>query len=462
MSSRPTFVDWKYPAPGTEYTNGKLIHFTTHSITVTKPWPPQRWQRTIRRPWRHAPVRFSVMGGADQALRGQLEEVWAQLFATPSIVKLAVRDKEGRWVTNHDGTIGLPFEAGWQSPLPQLDGERPPSRGHLRHLLADIQFNLMIPQRARAAVRSFDPSQQAALLGLLQRGGEPAYDLLRSNPALALGLVNLPLFIPGLAKPWRSAAALLKHRQRHIAARLGFPPVEASVRLLRKLGKQGLKAKHLLFLRTALREDPALMRTLAHLPRLGRRELPFITMPQLRPVLTPAFVHQVASLGPDDRGTYPQLVDTLMMGRLVHGPDWRPRPLQSLAQLHRLHAEMIELSSIVEQDGAPFAEPPIPGNELIQPLASPRALMQEAQAMRNCVAAYSSWVRSGWAYVYHVDLPQQECTLSLVPAGTGRWQVGELKSFANHEPSARALKSVREWLAGHPAGAVDGPRVAPV
>jgi hypothetical protein len=116
----------------------------------------------------------------------------------------------------------------------------------------------------------------------------------------------------------------------------------------------------------------------------------------------------------------------------------------------------------VEQDGAPFAEPPIPGNELIQPLASPRALMQEAQAMRNCVAAYSSWVRSGWAYVYHVDLPQQECTLSLVPAGTGRWQVGELKSFANHEPSARALKSVREWLAGHPAGAVDGPRVAPV
>ena len=437
---------------GLEFKAGKLIVFGPQGITVTKGWPPLSWRRTPTQPWRHEVPRLAADGRPDRVLARRLETYRARYFVSPSLRWLRLGGGMLKDHINEDTTVGIPFEDGWHSPIPGYNSDKPPlTRGALRKMIAATKFQLTIPERARVAVRPFHFNQHAALLGLLARGGGPAYDLVASNPGLALALANLPLFIRGVSKRWRSAKALLKHRQRHIAARLGFSGGEAMVKLLRRIKPAGLQAWHLLFLRTTMDRDPDMAKVLSHLRRIGSREIVLSTHERMRATTTPAFLQQVSELQARERGPFGEITDTLRMGRQLYGAGWRQAPFLSLTQLRRQHDHLAALCARQSSSDVPFDEPPVPGNDLIRPLRFESELRLEGDAMRNCVGSYSLLVRQGEAYLYHLDLPGEACTLSLSP-GPGDdkvWHLRELKAFANQRPSPLAKKTVLKWLQNH-------------
>jgi hypothetical protein len=296
-------------------------------------------------------------------------------------------------------------------------------------------------------VAEFHPKEHAALLGLVARGGEPAYDLLKANPALALALANLPLFVKGVSKPWRSACRQLKHRQRAIAGFVGLPPAEAVARLLRKLGKRQLQARHILFLRTVLEREPGSLKVLSHLPKLGTRELLLATHPDTRAVIKPSYLTEACQRPPEDDGGFGMLLDLLLMGRRLNGQDWVPAAFGSIAQMRRFHDELVLETAKLTGSDQPFGPPPIPGTDQIRPLMTEQELIAEGSFMRNCVGGYADQVRSGRIFVYHLELAGAGATLSVGVSAGGKWALKELKCFANQPAPAGFVQMASHWLA---------------
>ena len=96
----------------------------------------------------------------------------------------------------------------------------------------------------------------------------------------------------------------------------------------------------------------------------------------------------------------------------------------------------------------PFPPPPVPGNAHIQPLSNQDMLQEEGKAMHHCVDSYSYSVRLGSCYIYKVLKPAR-ATVEIVPAGSGTWEISEIKSYCNAEPAPGVIEIVDEWLEQH-------------
>jgi hypothetical protein len=166
-------------------------------------------------------------------------------------------------------------------------------------------------------------------------------------------------------------------------------------------------------------------------------------------LITPALLAETARLHPEHPGPFATLKDTSTMHRRAHGPRQALGPFQSQAHLDRVHdrlAAIFARGDAVELNTEPFAQPPLPEVPGLQALRDELALRAEAQSMANCVASYADWVRQGFAYIYHLDLPVEPCTLSLFRGAGDRWRLGELRGFANRQPSRGARAWVSQWL----------------
>lgn len=72
----------------------------------------------------------------------------------------------------------------------------------------------------------------------------------------------------------------------------------------------------------------------------------------------------------------------------------------------------------------PFPPPPIPGDEIIQPIVSPKMLLSEARAMKNCLMSFVESVRDGEIYFYHAQ-GLEPATVALRYEGGGEWSFYE-------------------------------------
>jgi hypothetical protein len=95
--------------------------------------------------------------------------------------------------------------------------------------------------------------------------------------------------------------------------------------------------------------------------------------------------------------------------------------------------------------GGPFPPPPLPGNEVIQPLRSEEELVEEGRLMGHCVASYAAEVRSGRSYIYRVVSPER-ATLEIQWRG-GVPVVAQFNLARNREPSEKSWRAVQNWLA---------------
>jgi hypothetical protein len=242
------------------------------------------------------------------------------------------------------GAWRLRAGTGWQAFTPELRIARleevvsrydriphPPARQGRR--LEAYRFLLgSWPAEAKGCVRPFAGSHWV-LLQLVNRGGQRAVQLLRSNPALGF------LVATGESIAHREVQALLGARRRRIAARFGFPETELAVRLLGKIPADWVSPELLRALRELLIRDAPTCYGLAHLPRINLAALGVLGRPELRGLVSFECLRQICQLGPE----VPHLdlvarIDALLDTAQREG--WRPARIRRLRDIDQLHLRL--------------------------------------------------------------------------------------------------------------------------
>lgn len=405
--------------PGTHYDaeSEKLRVFNRGSITVMKAWPPMAWQKTHEHPvWTH--IRPSIKVPFNDNLEGYIHHLEAPA------------EKNGQ----------LLFSFGAPAPV----------RSERSGYQAWLKWYATMPLEARQLVRDF-PHRQWQLLSFIARCGSPATDLAQSNPALAFALANNWVFHkPAVQRPLRSARALLGagKKQREIMNWLGFPETKAARKVLGKILRCAVSISGLLYLRDAM-ADPAVFKTMSHLPRLNAGVLRILTAPNLVQRVSFSFLEEVACCRREDRYTDSAylLLDSLEMISYLPGAVFPP-PLRRLDQLERLHdALIVETNQLKRQASKlPFPPPPVKGTDTIIPITNARDLVEEGKTQRNCVSSYlQRVVFHKKTYIYRVLEPER-CTLALQQSANHTWQLSELKLARNNQPQKDTWQAVKNWF----------------
>lgn len=399
--------------PGHAFRNGKLYVFSDSSVEVLRPWGPGAgaWRREPPSGWRgfYPDLRLDFMRRTTRDVERALEriELWMP-FDGPSA---------DRWI---------------------------PSRYIRYRADAYRAFLGEIPDMPRRLVSRLGAGHWQSLQ-LLNRCGAVAGDLLASNPALALAVAARGLFDRSLSRT-RTARVLLRHRQRAVAGRLGFPGTEAMARLLRKIPPEAATITRLLDLRRAA-SDPATLCRLAHLRPLSSVVLRIATDPVLGRAVADGYLREVAATTRQapPGATVWMLREVLELEERLGS--CRSQPFRTIAQLEARHAVIVGALASTPAAlpaGQPFPPPPFSGASGIEPIGDTNGLVFEGHQMRHCVAAYARDALQGTRAFYRVLAPER-ATLSLLRTPEG-WKLGELRGPANTNVSPGTRRTVLAWI----------------
>lgn len=318
--------------------------------------------------------------------------------------------------------------------------------GVTRRHEAAVAFLGLFPPVTRVSVARL-PERHWPVLSLLTRC-PGADELYASNPALALGLAcGNSLRARPVARPLRSARALLRKPRTAMLEWLGFPPAPWVARVLGKVVPGAVSVRLLRYLRTALRAE-SVPKAFLHLPRLDLGTLRILTDPELHPLAAFSLLVEIdRSRMASMRAAY-LLRDAAHMYAARHGG--RALPAQrSLAGLQRVHDELVERQNREGERAMLQLElPPAPvsGTESIIPLTTPAEILEEGRAMHHCVFRYVPEVARGVTYIYRVLEPER-ATVSLVRRGQ-TWSVGQLSGIANARVAGATAAAVHGWVEG--------------
>jgi len=286
--------------------------------------------------------------------------------------------------------------------------------------------------------------------------GKAAQELLESNPLAGFCLaVNDQFRPPPPVCPLAAAAHMLWKPQREILAWLGFPGTEAVAKLGRKCLPESLTLHRCLRLRRSLR-DETVRSLLAHLPRINGGVMDLITRRDGTRNVTPQLLAEVAQNRQEDgiETSAVLLEDARRMARLLRRQQELER-IRTRQQLRELHDEMVHDYMQRRQTRAAqqlFPPPPIPGKTTeagsIIPITTREQLVKLGREQHNCVASYASQILHGRVYIYRVTCGTEVCTLSLEWHKDGRWELQQIKTVCNREPSLAATALVEDWLRG--------------
>jgi hypothetical protein len=394
---------------------GKLYQFLSRSVTVfSQAWPrPRAWIKTPSSDgWRNfRPTDLTIPGG-DLA---------------PEIRRLSSHD---------DGQLLFPFGL---------------SR-HRRLKTAELCWFRDIPTEIRDRIARYHSRTHWYLLSFLARCGQPAADLVDSNPALAFMLALNELFhAPSVNRPLRAARSLLRRKQHAALEWIGFPGSRSVRNITAKIKPQSISIDALTKLKDVLTVSPipGARKRLSHLETLNDGTLRIICDPDLSGLVSGGFLRQTGRNRQDD--VYSKTVDNLfeihrlwtMLRPFDRLPVVRCRQ-QMIALQSELKDEQSRLNRLTPQQST-FPPPPLPADgERIVPIRDIVELIQEGRRQNNCVADLLNEVVQGRRFIYRVDWPER-CTLS-VESSDGAWQMGQLKRACNQAPSPATCQYVTDWI----------------
>lgn len=337
------------------------------------------------------------------------------------------------------------------------------SKYHQCRAVAYRQFLDSFPSCALSAVGPFRHGNWA-LLQLLNRCGEPAYQLMDSTPALLFLLaVRRRLSPDPYWVPVDSVRGALRRRQVRVLEQFGFPGCAAMIRVLRKLPSAIICVRTLEMLRE-MAQDPAAFRAACHLQMLNRSLLGVLCNTQLRTAVTFGFLEELAN----DRAAVwrawkaMMLSDVLRMAALCGA---RLPPIRSLAMLHTVHDELaaagLDIRTRDVSLDTEFPAPPLEGAAGIEPILTVESLRREAAEMRHCAWSYAGLVLRGCCYFYRVLAPDR-ATLCIESSGSGNWRLREIRGYENSSTPHRTVEAVLSWLGSiiNPADAYAWPPLA--
>lgn len=359
------------------------------------------------------------------------------LRRSPALVESIVPwgPRAGAWRHTH--------EAGWQPFEPRIDLAKLETTASISRdpsIVRAARFLLQSwPEDVRRAAACF-PEDSWLLLMHANYCGQPFVELLLSHPPLALLVAHRQRFQPldcELAA-WDGARALLSLRRRDIAARLGFPGSQRTVRVLSRVRPDALVLNTLRALRPVLADEPR-ARRLCFLPSLNSPVVSVLSHPA-HTLLTHSCLLEIAALD-----TMPALDGFLArLERIARLPN-PPAPFTHIDAVENYPRRLTP----VPRPEAPrdFPPPPVPGSESITPIVSSAELSAEGEAMHHCCAGYSERVHQRDAYFYRMTSPMR-LTICLHPTARG-WALEESRGRFNHLPTRQALNAINAWLESH-------------
>jgi len=399
--------------PGAAHLEGLFLRFEGASVLGARPWGPEggAWILFVRRPSQWSSV-----------------EPWLDLrglnLAAPRTAAPGAPQPRDRRASYRQLRLAFPGD-----DMARAWNERAAA-------LPDAL--LPVPDWAIDQAARLPPDRQWRILQFLNATRERGRDLCHSNLPLAFLLASR-----GEAAGIRAVEAV-SWRQRQILGALGLPEQEAAVRVLRRVDDRLLGSPLLAHL-GAWMSDPACLRRLAHVPRLGPGGLALQATGEL------AWFNDRALpevLGADDPETVRSLEEFAVLARRLRQLGYgSQRPLSSAAQIRdRTETMRRQLRELGDHpaDGT-LPDPPVPGIPgTIEPIRTIREVNQEAEQMRHCVRIYVKTALKGRVALYRVLRPQR-ATLSLVPKGR-LWRLDEMWLRANRRPSWECFASVKHWL----------------
>ncbi|MEK7408842.1 MAG: PcfJ domain-containing protein [Acidobacteriota bacterium] len=298
------------------------------------------------------------------------------------------------------------------------------------------------PAEAKDCVRPFSAAHWE-LLQLVNRGGERAVQLLRSNPALGYLVAT---------EAAGDSGRLLGARRREIAARFGFPETEHSVRALGKAPAGCVSADLLKALRGALADDSEAGEVLAQLPRINPGLLSVVCRPELRGLVSFACLRQIGRIDP--RTPHFDLVARLEnLLEYARRQGRRPPRINRLADIDRLSRPAPAPNTGQQRKTpapapapAPFPPPPLPESRHILAIRTRDDLRAEGRELQHCAARYARRVAEGALFFYRMLEPER-ATICLRRRGDG-WELDAVRGPRNRRVNASTVMLIRNWLRG--------------
>lgn len=388
------------------YKNGKLYIFTRNKITVVKMTPhgPATWCKSKTKPY-FKPCRLPI-------------------------------DLDVRWAMR-------------DSAMPDNnDAQHPYCRFHINPQIKFFRekFDHSLLKKSLAF-----PSHNLDMYKMLMLDG--AVELAESNPVLAYMVALNRIFCPKrVTRPWRRAKSMLKMKRRKILSMCGFPESESLVRIFSRIGR--MTVKDIFFLRSALKRNPELLRTLSFVDSYSRMVFTFATLPSLSDTITSQFLNEVEQIDYSNTCKCESLMrDTLRMSSALGERLGKFRIMKDLQMRHdeliipytaRMNLEMAKVS---------FPAPPVPALQQssefkIYPIDTPIKLFKEGCEQHNCVYTHRDVIEkmNGNTYIYTLIRPERATVKIKKFPGKG-YAIDEIKGPCNRDVSPVTVDTVKRWLA---------------
>lgn len=242
--------------------------------------------------------------------------------------------------------------------------------------------------------------------------------------------------------------ALVGRKRTHLLSHIGLPASNSIVKILSRCQLKLRNSAELQLIRQELTLSSS-VKILRHVPRLGLRA--FMLLERYRAIAWPGLL---AMVDPQTKtGNITALGRLLRDTQNMGATERQLKQLQNLAQLHELHDKLVrrfnqqslhKKSIELRCSFGEYPTAPIPGTSDITPLVSWLDLLEEGSHMHHCVGSYAETVYSGHTFVYRVTAPER-LTVALQKR-QNRWEVSEIRGFANSRPTDESVECIRQWL----------------
>lgn len=307
------------------------------------------------------------------------------------------------------------------------------------------------------------PYERKTLFQFFVHGGEPAMELARSCPALAL-LIALKWKSINNPKQVKALQWLLLQRRPQILSFCKLEPKKWLVKVFSKINHESCKKDILLSLCKVLREaNPQALKALQHTSSISALMLQVCLDATLFQVCSSNLRVQLSTVTDSNNVlAYSGILQDIANFYDEYAEQGESLSLENVPRLIEAHerviAEMNRSSMLKKVRGMTFPFPPFPDRVLLPgntrtkkgifALKDGTALWHEGRGMNHCIASYTNRILQscGKLYVYHVALPGEESATVLLEKRRGRWQISQIKSRSNVITSPEVVEYVKRWL----------------
>lgn len=438
---------------GIKYIDGRLFISFSDFFIVLEAWPHLKGWRLVKNTWRRFTPEIDIAENSIEYLGVNVKylPIYINEFLYNESPYSSARKKPRRIVKDESSRFGyMPGDTITSNSVPWKERNFNQINRYIK------QFFDNIPPDIRDVVSRVKRDQWKVLRWA--RDYKEYADLLVSNPAMAFGVCSAAKFTK-IGRVGKSHYRnLLKQKQRKIAAYLGFPGSEQTVKILKRIDPELLDLRDLLSLREIITEHKTARKLLSHTSIINTAVMEFVTLAQHSPgmfeSMSTSFLHDIASTFPVGKDICSPTVETFekcdefIRYKFMFSDLDRYQGVTNLRSMQDLidkHQEVVgsQNSEMVEKDIS-FPDPPVPGNKNIRYIASAGELGKEANRQNNCVSAYAGDILMENVFVYKVFKPQR-ATLS-IRRKNRRWAIDQLECKSNQNASTATYKYVKKWL----------------